>query len=27
MQLFRSLTAAAGDEPPAISLSRAGWRS
>jgi DNA-binding SARP family transcriptional activator len=27
VQLFRSLTAAAGDEPPAISLSRAGWRS
>jgi DNA-binding SARP family transcriptional activator len=27
VQLFRSLTAAAGDEPPAISLSRAGRRS
>jgi DNA-binding SARP family transcriptional activator len=27
VQLFRGLTAAAGDEPPAISLSRAGRRS
>jgi DNA-binding SARP family transcriptional activator len=27
VQLFRRLTAAAGDEPPAISLSRAGRRS